>query len=223
MFGDGKTFDFPKPSDLITKFLQAFTKTDSLVLDSFAGSGTTPHAVLKLNAQDKGNRQFIVCEMMDYAETITAERVRRVMNGYGEGVKAVPGTGGGFDFYTVGPCLFDEDQRLNEEVGESAIRDYVAYTEGIQPEHRWGTDNPVSRYALGASETAMWLFLYERSRVTSLDMDFLGSLNLKAHLAAGNTRPEQFIVYVDKCALDADFLFQHGITFKRIPRDITKF
>ncbi|KLR57307.1 hypothetical protein OX89_13255 [Diaphorobacter sp. J5-51] len=223
IFEGKKVFANPKDHEVIARLIRYVTPKNAIVLDSFGGSGSTAHATLAANLDDGGTRRFILCEMMDYAETITAERVRRVMNGYGEGAKAVPGTGGGFDFYTIGPCLFDEDQNLNEEVGEAAIRDYVAYTEGIRPEHRWGTDNPVSRYALGASDTAMWLFRYERGQVTSLDMDFLGSLNLKAHLAAGNTRPEQFIVYADKCALDADFLFKHGITFKRIPRDITKF
>ena len=56
---------------------------NSIVLDSFAGSGTTAHAVLNLNKQDGGNRKFILIEMEDYAETITAERVKRVINGYG--------------------------------------------------------------------------------------------------------------------------------------------
>lgn len=219
MFGDGKTFDFPKPSELITKFLQAFTKSDSLVLDSFAGSGTTAHAVLKLNAQDGGNRRFILCEMMDYAETITAERVRRVMNGYGEGTKAVAGTGGGFDCYTVGAPLFLEDKNLNEAVGEAAIRNYVAYTESIAPAQQCGTDNAVSRYALGASDTALWLFYYEQDRITTLNLDFLASLNIKRL----TKRPEHFVIYADKCALDKDFLAKHGITFKRIPRDITRF
>ena len=160
---------------------------------------------------------------MDYAETITAERVRRVINGYGDDKKSVPGTGGGFDFYTVGQRFFDDDNNLNAEVGEAAIRDYVAYTEGIRPEHRWTANNPVSRYALGASDTAMWVFNYDSTRVTTLDMEFLGSLNIKAHMAAGRPRPEQFIIYADKCALDTDFRDKHGITFKRIPRDITKF
>ena len=145
------------------------------------------------------------------------------MDGYGEAAKAVAGTGGGFDFYTVGPRLFDDDKNLNESVGEAAIRDYVAYTEGVAPAQRWPQDNPVSRHALGASDTALWVFYYEPDRATTLDVDFLGSLNLKAHVAAGHRRPAQFIMYADKCALDADFLVRHGITFKRIPRDITKF
>lgn len=59
--------------------------TDDIILDSFAGSGTTAHAVLNLNKKDKGNRKFILVEMEDYAENITAERVRRVMQGMARG------------------------------------------------------------------------------------------------------------------------------------------
>lgn len=218
-----KPFDYPKPSVLLEELLGFVMKPNSIILDSFAGSGTTAHAVLKLNAQDGGSRQFILCEMMDYAENITAERVRRVMNGYGEGSKAVAGTGGGFDYYTVGQRLFDDDKNLNEAVGEAAIRNYVAYTENISSAQRWQIDNPVSPYALGASDTALWIFYYEPRRITTLDTDFLGKLNLNAYVAAGNLRPNYFIIYADKCALDSVFLDRHGITFKRIPRDITKF
>ena len=124
-------FITPKPSTLIDRILQIATDKDSIVLDSFAGSGTTAHAVLKLNAQDGGNRKFILTEMMDYAETITAERVRRVMGGYGEEAKAVAGLGGSFEYYTIGAALFDEDGNLNEAVPVDEIRRYVAYSEGL--------------------------------------------------------------------------------------------
>lgn len=219
IFGTQTAFDTPKPVRLIERVLQIATKPDDIVLDSFAGSGTTAHAVLKLNSQDGGRRRFILCETMDFAENVTAERTRRVINGYGEGNKAVAGTGGGFDFYTVGCALFKDDKNLNEDVGVSSIRDYVAYTENIPVEKRFTQENSVSPYALGATETALWVFHYERDQVTTLDLDFLGSLNLKCL----STRPEQFTIYADKCALDKDFLYKHSVTFKRIPRDIARF
>ncbi len=75
-------FITPKPSKLVERILHLATDQDSLVLDSFAGSGTTAHAVLALNAKDGGNRRFILAECEDYADTLTAERVRRVINGY---------------------------------------------------------------------------------------------------------------------------------------------
>lgn len=81
IFGD-KAFDTPKPTRLISRVLQHATNTESLVLDSFAGSATTAHAVLQSNQLDGGNRRFILVEMEDYADRLTAERVRRVIKGY---------------------------------------------------------------------------------------------------------------------------------------------
>lgn len=75
-------FVTPKPTRLVERVLQLFTASDSLVLDSFAGSATAAHAVLEANKKDDGNRRFILIECEDYADTLTAERVRRVINGY---------------------------------------------------------------------------------------------------------------------------------------------
>lgn len=80
--GFAKDFDTPKPTRLIERILQLATDGESLILDSFAGSGTTAHAVLAANARDGGNRKFILVEGEDYADSLTAERVRRVINGY---------------------------------------------------------------------------------------------------------------------------------------------
>ena len=74
-------FDNPKPTRLIESIVRIFTNETDLVLDSFAGSGTTAHAVLALNNEDDGNRKFILVECEDYADSITAERVRRVIIG----------------------------------------------------------------------------------------------------------------------------------------------
>jgi len=219
IFGKKAHFDTPKPTSLIERIVHIATKKDSIVLDSFGGSGTTAHAVLKLNSQDGGNRRFILCEMMDYAESTTAERMRRIINGYGDGEKSVAGTGGGFDFFKVGQPLFKEDNNLNEEVSAKSIRGYIAYTENISTEKQLDIDNPVSPYALGLKDTALCVFYYERDRVTTLDIDFLGQLKINNL----QSRPEHFVIYADKCALDKDFLYKHGITFKRIPRDITRF
>jgi adenine-specific DNA-methyltransferase len=80
-FGDEESvFITPKPTELVSRVLRL--SKGALILDSFAGSGTTAHAVLKMNAQDGGNRKFILVECEDYADTLTAERVRRVISGY---------------------------------------------------------------------------------------------------------------------------------------------
>jgi len=85
IFGDDYASDLfatPKPVQVIRKVLDLATDGDSIVLDSFAGSGTTAHAVLEANKRDGGNRRFILVEMEDYADKLTAERVRRVIKGY---------------------------------------------------------------------------------------------------------------------------------------------
>jgi type III restriction enzyme len=72
----------PKPVALIERVLELGADENALILDSFAGSGTTAHAVLKANARDDGTRRFILVEGEAYADTLTAERVRRAINGY---------------------------------------------------------------------------------------------------------------------------------------------
>lgn len=87
IFGGRATFDTPKPMRLVERVLQIAGEREALILDSFAGSGTTAHAVLNMNKADGGNRKFILVEMENYAGSITAERVKRVIDGYGEGKK----------------------------------------------------------------------------------------------------------------------------------------
>jgi len=82
MFATADVFDTPKPVELIERICELVDQPDALVLDSFAGSGTTAHAVLKANAKDGGTRRFILVEGEAYADLLTAERVRRAIKGY---------------------------------------------------------------------------------------------------------------------------------------------
>jgi adenine-specific DNA-methyltransferase len=77
-----KAFDTPKPVSLVQRVIEHAAGPRTTILDSFAGSATTAHAVLATNAKDGGDRKFILVECEDYADTLTAERVRRVINGY---------------------------------------------------------------------------------------------------------------------------------------------
>ncbi len=100
----GVAFSNPKPHTLIKRILQIGTDPDSIILDSFAGSGTTAHAVLALNKEDGGNRKSILIECEDYADTTTAERVRRVINGVPNATDETlrEGLGGSFTYCTLG-------------------------------------------------------------------------------------------------------------------------
>lgn len=100
---EGEVFTFPKPSRLIGQLIEQATGPDDLVLDFFAGSGTTAHAVLKKNAEDGGKRRFILVSSTEataaepdknLCRDVCARRVQRVIEGYGD----TPGLGGDFAY-----------------------------------------------------------------------------------------------------------------------------
>ena len=202
-------FDTPKPPRLIERILQIIGDDNAIVLDSFAGSGTTAHAVLNMNKADGGHRKFILVEMMDYADSITAERVKRVIRGYGEGKNAVEGTGGNFSFYDLGEPLLVGDC-LNEAVAPEKIREYIWFMETKQPYAPPSGGNP---YYLGKHNDTGYYFYYEPQRVTVLDYTFLATITEKTNGT---------IIYADCCSIAEDKLAQMGIVFKKIPRDISR-
>ena len=219
---DGNVFDSPKPYQLINRILELSTDKNSIILDSFAGSGTTAHAVLNLNKQDGGNRKFILIEMEDYANTITAERVKRVINGYGspptpeggaKNSKWVEGTGGDFNYYELGEPLFLEEAILNESVGIENILKYIWYSETRTP---FSTipDLAEANYRIGSKDQTDYYFYYLIDGQTTVDYDFMAKIKHKA---------SQYIIYADNCLLEKDFMLKHHIIFKKIPRDITRF
>ena len=125
-------FATPKPIRLLQRILQIATDKDSIILDSFAGSGTTGHAVLKQNAEDGGNRKFILVEMEEkIAQTITAERVRRVAGGYTNAKgEAVDGLGSGFQFCRLSEePLFNEFGDIRDDVTFAQLADFVWFAE----------------------------------------------------------------------------------------------
>jgi len=211
-----KGFSNPKPTKLINQILQLINDKDAIILDSFAGSGTTAHAILNMNKHDGGNRKFILVEMEEYAETITAERVKRVMNGYGD----KEGTGGSFDYYELGESLFLEDGNLNETVGIGKIRSYIWYSETQSPLSESGftelqnEQNAESTSFLGKNNDTAYYFHYLPEEVTTLNHAFLSTMKTKAEL---------YIIYADNCLLTKQFMTKHHIVFKKIPRDIRRF
>lgn len=198
-------FDYPKSVELIESLIHQATPNGGIILDSFAGSGTTAHAVLNLNKQDGGKRRFILVEMMDYAETITAERVRRVMKGYGN----VAGTGGDFSFYQLGQPLF-EDGMLNPEAPIERIREYVYYTETGLP---FAPVEPGPAGYLGLAHDTGYYFHYHPHKPTVLNSALLPQLNAPA---------DRLVVYSDVCLLSPDVMEANRIRFKKIPRDMAR-
>lgn len=202
-------FDTEKNVLLIQRIIDWIVRPGEIILDSFAGSGTTAHAVLNMNKTDGGNRKFICIEMMDYADTITAERVKRVINGYGEGRKTVDGIGGNFSYYELGEPLLIDD-KLNNAVSTEKIREYIYYMETKQALPEAAADEPM---LLGVYHGAAYYFNYEKDASTTLNAAFLKSIR---------TQAEAYVIYADTCVLSDNKLQQFHITFKKIPRDIAR-
>ena len=134
-----------------------------------------------------------------------------MIDGYGEGKKAVEGTGGNFSYYELGPVLLLPDGNLNEEVGPQKIREYVYYMETKEPlPAEQPTDEP---YFMGLCRNTAYYFYYERESVTTLDHAFLATIQTEA---------EGYTIYADLCAISQETLYKHNITFKKIPRDIAR-
>ncbi|EEV23917.1 DNA (cytosine-5-)-methyltransferase [Enhydrobacter aerosaccus SK60] len=205
VFANGK-----KPVRLISQLLNMSSNRDSIILDSFAGSGTTAHAVLNINKQDGGNRKFILIELEDYANDITAERVKRVIRGYGNGKNAIAGTGGDFNFYTLGQSLLDDERNLNIEMPMDAVCSYIWYTETHTAYEKGEQSLPL----LGVYENTAYYLNYIPNEVTTLDRQFLKNIDVKAN---------QYVIYADNCLLPKELMQKYNIIFKKIPRDISQF
>ena len=125
----GIDFDYPKPVELISYLIKMCTMEESIILDSFAGSGTTAHAILALNKEDGGNRKFILVECEDYADTITAERVRRVIHGIPGSKKFKEPLGGSFTYCTLGKSLDVDEMLAGKSLPDySTLASYMLYT-----------------------------------------------------------------------------------------------
>ncbi|MBK9623575.1 MAG: site-specific DNA-methyltransferase [Rhodocyclaceae bacterium] len=161
IFGQ-QEFAFPKAPELVQNLVAQATEKDSLVLDSFAGSGTTGHAVLKQNAEDGGKRRFILVEMDDnIARNVTAERVKRVASGYTNAKgNAVEGLKGGFQFCRLSAePLFDASGQIRADVTFAQLAEFVWFAEtgsGLGTQLRGHGDSPL----LGVHEGRAIYLLY---------------------------------------------------------------
>ena len=245
IFNGNAVFDTPKPTRLIERILQIATDKDSIILDSFAGSGTTAHAVLNMNRKDGGRRRFILIEMMDYAETITAERVKRVIKNYEkekqtdlfasndahEKEKRSPlglsksACYESFSFYELGEPLLINNL-LNEKVDTQTIREYIWFTEKgrkIPDEIPKQVRGDGHAELVSASENQYFLGCnYGAAYWFYYEKEKATTLDID-FLSTITGKYEQYIIYADICLIPQDLLQKNNIIFKKIPRDIKKF
>ncbi len=212
-FDDSQSvFITPKPLRLIRRILAIASDKDSLILDSFAGSGTSGHAVLAQNKADGGNRRFITVEMDEaISRDVTAQRIRKAIEGYGE----KPGLGGGFRFCKLGAPLFDEAGNIAHEVRFADLAAHVFFTE---------TGSPIPKRADGKTPL---LGVHQGKAVYLLFNGVLGDKrpnggNVLTHkvLDALPTHNGQRVIYGEASRISRARLEDLGVTFKQLPYEI---
>ena len=197
LFGK-KPFDTPKPMSLIRWIISLHTDEDALVLDSFAGSGTTGHAVLDLN-KDGGNRKFIMIEMEDkVAKDITAERIKRAIKKYDYAA--------GFEYCELAKPLFDEKGQINDACSYNELATYIYFTE-TQTNL---TKKAIKPPAIGVNADVSYYLIYDGKGKNDLTKEFL-----EKNKVSGTA-----VIYADRCLVDEDELKKRGVVFKQIPYEI---
>lgn len=213
-------FSTPKPVRLIQRVIQIATNPGDLILDSFAGSGTTGHAVLQMNKEDGGDRRFIVVEMeAAIAQSITAERLKRAVTGYewtGQGgkVNKVEGLGGGFRFCRLGPTLFDASGQIRDEVSFADLARHVYFAETGEPQPQMGGDGPL----LGVHRSAAIYLLY--NGVLGDRRPEAGNILTQAVLDALPSHDGPKVVYGEGCLLSPSSLHDRGVSFRQVPYEV---
>lgn len=219
LFKTQTAFDTPKPTRLVERLLQIATNPGDLILDSFAGSGTTGHAVLKLNqaAPDKKPRRFILVEIEPkIAREVTSERVRRVAEGYtnakGGSVESI---GGSFRYCELGEPLFDEDGKIRETVGFADLARHVYFSETGEPLPR----ERVSKSPfLGACRGVGIYLLY--NGILGDQSANGGNVLTRAVLAQLPPFDGQKVIYCAGCLLGHDRLQAERIIIRQTPYEI---
>lgn len=213
---DKRPFDFPKPTALVEEIISFTTSGNDIILDSFAGSGTTGHAVAKLNSIDGQKRRFILVEMKEsIAQTITAERMKRVLLGFKGKKTQINGLGGGFTYCELGPSLFDEKGRIKPEVSFKDLARHVFFTETGKPLPEKADKNfPF----LGASEGIGVYLLYNGVLKDKSPNGGNILTMLVLQLLPPHNGPK--VIYGIGCRIGSARLRQEGITFRQIPYEI---
>ncbi len=209
-------FTTVKPTSLVRRILQIATDEDSIVLDTFAGSGTTAHAVLALNKEDGGNRRFVLVECEDYADSITAERVRRVIRGVpaakDKALKA--GFGGTFSYFQLGrPMRKESLLGAGKLPSYETLAAYIFFT-ATGEEFEPGKVRQEDWY-IGASTQ------YDVFLVYDPDVEQLKRMALTLGVARAlpqSGRPR--LVFAPTEYLDRDLLHRYGITYQQLPFEI---
>ena len=204
---DKKDFPKPKPIGTIERCIKlAARKDDAIILDSFAGSGTTAQAVIRFNREHGGNRKFILIEMMEYADEVTTERTKRVIAE--EQSLIDEGGNNSFSFYELGaPIILDD--KINPDVPIETVKEFIYYLETKQAYKKDSDEKAL----LGVNSGCAYYFFYTPGKTVTLNRRKLSCIKTKA---------ESYVIYADNCTLSDEELKNYNITFKK-PGDIERF
>ncbi len=219
LFKTQTAFDTPKPTRLLERVLQIATSPGDLVLDSFAGSGTTGHAVLNINQRspDEAPRHFILVEIeAKIAREVTAERVRRVAEGYMslKGGK-VDEIGGSFRFCDLADPLFDEEGRIRESVSFGDLARHVYFTETGEPLPR----ERVTKSPFIGSCNGVGIYLLYNGILRDKSVNG-GNVLTRSVFAQLPPFDGQKIIYCAGCLLGRDRLNAERIIVRQTPYEI---
>ncbi|MBI2639017.1 site-specific DNA-methyltransferase [Candidatus Peregrinibacteria bacterium] len=218
IFGEPEIFDNPKPIELIYHLISISSTKDDVILDSFAGSGTTGHAVLALNKEDDGNRQFILVECEDYADKITAERMRRVIKGIpnaaDEALKS--GLGGSFSFYELGEEINME--HLLECRKLPSFEDLSKYAFFTATGEKFNAKKLNEKtFHIGSSSTFEVFLIYspdkKKLKEMALNLDFAERIHKQFPA-------RQKLVFAPACFMEDYHLKEFNIRFAQLPFEI---
>ena len=206
-----------KPVELLKRIIRLATDSDSIVLDSFAGSGTTAHAVLALNQEDGGNRGFVLVECEGYADSITAERVRRVVKGVPSARDAdlKAGLGGSFSYFELGALMQQESLLSGCDFPDyEALTGYVFFTATGEQFDPRKIDRGTG--LVGRSDRGDVYLIYEP------DLERIKDLALTLDFACSLPKPKgtNRLVFAPTKYLDQEFLDLYRITFCQLPFQI---
>lgn len=216
-----KVFGNPKDHEVLSRLIRYLTKPGDIILDSFAGSGSTGQAVLHANNVTGGHRRFVLVELeTQIAREITAERLKRVIDGYtwrddGGLQHSEPGLGGGFRYCTLGAPLFDASHQINPRISFGDLARHVFFAETGLPITTAGTND--SALVGVANGTAVYLLYNGVLKDKRPKGGNVLTANVLASLPA-HDGPK--VIYGTACRLGYTRLSRAGITFRQIPYQI---
>lgn len=218
-----EVFTTPKPVALLRKIFQIATNPGDLILDSFAGSGTSAHAIIELNKDETSDRKFILVQIpydtkknqrenINIARKITAERVRRVIRGYtypkrGPKGKVTPtkvdGLGGRFSYLVLGRALFGEYRDLGKTLpAYEELAKYIFYTEASRDFDKKTLNLKTGKIGERGSTSYYLLYTPNKKAGQALDLAWLRSIEK-------SEKNRNLVVYCEKIWIHRDDLAKY--------------